>query len=145
MDLNVTSIIRAFIDGNPPAWHCSGSRAELGDNAGELTWRNSCNLGATLPNFLATEEEKQAVRDHFREYGAWDEEEINAWTDSDLRGLIVQEVASEVRHLESAGIDLEEFTEEDFTEATENEGGSLFRGDIVGEDSFGQWFFYLGY
>lgn len=145
MELNVTAIVRAFIDGEPDACLCSGSRAELGDNAGELTWRNSCNVGDTLADFLTTEEEKQEVRDHFRAYGAWDEEEIAAWTDSDLRGLLVQEIASEVRHLESAGIDLEDFTEEDFREATENEGGKLFRGDIAGEDPFKQWFFYLGY
>lgn len=144
MELNVTAIVRRFIDGDPAACLCSGSQAELGSNAGRITWQNSRNRGAGLPDFLATEEEKQAVRDHFREYGAWDVEEIAAWDDSDLRGLIVQEVAAEVRHLEDAGIDLEDFAEEEFQEATENEGGRLYRGDIAGSDSFGQWFFYVG-
>lgn len=144
MELNVTHIVRRFIDGNPSASLCSGSRAELGDNAGEITWRNSVTTGSTIPDFLTAEDEKQAVRDHFREYGAWTDEEIAAWTDEELRGLIVQEVAAEVRHLEDVGIDLDDFTEDEFSEATENEGGRLCKGDIAGSDSFGQWFFYVG-
>jgi hypothetical protein len=144
MELNVTHIVAAHLNGNPPACICSGSRAELGDNAGALTWNNSRNLGASLPDFLTTEEEKQEVRDHFKSYGAWDAEEIAAWDDDDLRGLITQEVMSQIRHLEGSGLDLENFTEDEYREATENEGGSLYRGDIAGDESFGQWFLYVG-
>jgi hypothetical protein len=86
----------------------------------------------------------QEVRDHIKEYGAWDEEEIAAFTPRDLRAFIVQEVMAEIRHLESSGIDLEDFTEEEFREAAENEGGRLFRGDVPESPGFGDWFFYVG-
>lgn len=143
MELNVTQIVRAHLDGNPPAHLCSGSRAELGEAAASVTWGNSCDLADNLPGFLETETELQEVRDHIKSYGAWDAKEIAAFTPRDLRAFIVQEVMAEIRHLESSGIDLEDFTEEEFQEATENEWGRLYRGDVSGEGC-GDWFFYVG-
>lgn len=145
MELNVNQIVRAHLDGNPPAHLCSGSMAELGNDAGRVTWDNSCDLADRLPGFLETEDALQEVRDHIKSYGAWDEEEIAAFTPRDLRAFIVQEVMAEIRHLEEHGeIDLEDFTEEEFREATENEGGRLFRGDVPESPGFGDWFFYVG-
>lgn len=143
MELNVTQIVRAHLDGNPPAHLCSGSRAELGESAGRITWDTSGNLADTLTGFLETEDEFQEVRGHIKEYGAWDAEEIAAFTPRDLRAFIVQEVMAEIRHLENSDLDLEDFTEEEFQEATENEGGRLYRGDVPGEGC-GDWFFYVG-
>lgn len=146
MEINVTSIVTAHLDGNPPAHLCSGSRAELGENAGQITWGNSRQLAGNLPGFLETPDELEAVRDHIRTLGAWDDEEIAAFSDSDLRAFIVQEVMADIRHLEDYGqIDLNDFTEEEFRAATENEGGTLYKGDVPGHPGFGQWFFYLGY
>ena len=144
MELNVTQIVTAHLDGNPPAHLCSGSMAELGNDAGRVTWENSGDLADRLPGFLETETELQEVRDHIKEYGAWDGEEIAAFTPRDLRAFIVQEVMAEIRHLESSDIDLEDFTEEEFQEATENEGGRLYKGDVPESSGFGDWFFYVG-
>jgi len=144
MELNVTKIVAAHLDENPPAWLCSGSMAELGNDAGRVTWNNSGDLADRLPGFLETETELQEVRDNIKEYGAWDAEEIAAFTPRDLRAFIVQEVMAEIRHLENSDIDLEDFTEEEFREAAENEGGRLFRGDVPESPGFGDWFFYVG-
>ena len=73
----------------------SASRAELGENAGRITWANCIELAKRLP--LATDENRDDIRDHFRAYGAWDAEEI---ADDDLRAravvqwLVAQGVAS---------------------------------------------------
>jgi hypothetical protein len=127
MELNVTQIVAAHLDGNPPAHLCSGSMAELGNDAGRVTWDNSCDLADRLPGFLETEDALQEVRDHIKSYGAWDEEEIAAFTPRDLRAFIVQEVMAEIRHLEEHGqIDLEDFTEEEFREADRKRRGTPF-------------------
>lgn len=73
----------------------SGSRFELGDNAGQITWRNCLALAERLP--LITDENRDDVRDHFRDYGAWDDEEIAAWLDTDLSAMVWQEAASCMR------------------------------------------------
>ena len=55
----------------------SGSRCEWGENASDITWRNSTAYGAEHP-LLTTDELRDAARSHFREYGAWSQEEIDA-------------------------------------------------------------------
>lgn len=70
-----------------------------------------------------------------REYGAWDAEEIAAWSEDELQGIIVQDVASAIREMEVAGGDYAEY------ERLCEEGtcsGRLSRGDN------GRWYFYLG-
>lgn len=84
---------------------------------------------------LKTDEERDAARAHMREYGAWDAEEIAAWSEDELQGIIVQDVASAIREMEVAGGDYAEY------ERLCEEGtcsGRLSRGDN------GRWYFYLG-
>ena len=140
MELEVTSIVAAHLNGNPEAWDCSNSVANLGPNAGKITWNNSLKLGARLANVICdTDEKRGAIQDHFREYGAWEDDEINEWDDDEIAGMIVQEVMAEIRRLEDRGIDLEDFTNEEFQEATENEGGRFYKGDNE------NWYYYLGF
>jgi hypothetical protein len=76
----------------------SASRAELGENAGQITWRNCIALAERLP--LVTDENRDDIRDHFADYGAWEREEIDARTDTELSAMVWQEAAACVREFE---------------------------------------------
>lgn len=111
----------------------SGSRAEHGQDAGRITWANACAYGKGTP-LLATDDARDAARKHFAEYGAWSRDEIAAWSDDELQGIMVQDVAAAIREMEPYE------TDADFEQACE-EGrvsGRLGKGDD------GHWYFYLG-
>jgi len=143
MELDVTNIINAHLEGDAYAGNCSGSVSELGSNAGSITWGNSCDLSEEL-KVCYTEEQAEEIRDHLREYGAWTDTEIASWDYTELGSFVVQEVMAEVRRLEeSEDIDLEDFTIEELQAATENEGGRIYGTPPSGSVK-GEWFFYLG-
>ena len=75
----------------------SGSIAERGKNAGPETWANSLEAAATP---LAIDD-REGVRDFFREFGAWNDDEIDAWTDVELDALVLQCAAGDLRELQS--------------------------------------------
>jgi len=111
----------------------SGSRMEHGQDAGRITWNNSKAYGAEHP-LLTTDEMRDAARAHFREYGAWSEEEIAAWSEEELQAITCQDVAAEIREMESAE------SETMFLRGCE-EGrysGRLYKG---GDD---RWYCYFG-
>jgi hypothetical protein len=108
----------------------SGSQAELGDNAGSLTWKNSCAYGEEHP-LLTTDEQRDAARKHFREYGAWTDEQIAAWSERELQGIICQDVAAAIREREA-------YDNDDAFTASSTTSGRIYRGDN------GRWYFYLG-
>jgi len=111
----------------------SGSRMEHGDNAGSITWNNCLELADEDTELnRAILKHAQDVRDHFADYGAWDDDEINEWDDQELIAITLQEIASAYRELESNEFDYE------------NSSGRLYQGDIEGSDSYGDWFLYLG-
>ena len=80
---------------------CSNSVANLGQDAGELTWRASQRFASAL---VLTDEQKEAFRDFVRSSGGWDDEETAAFSDTDLTALCVQWVSGDIR--ESFGDDL---------------------------------------
>lgn len=111
----------------------SGSRAEWGQDAGKFTWNNSVEYGKERP-LLTTEDERDEARQHFREYGAWSEDEIAAWSEDELQGITCQDVAAAIREMESA----EDYA--DYVKGCERGTYSshLYKGDN------GRWYFYLG-
>lgn len=88
-EIDVSPILEADIA------HMSASRFELGDDAGKVTWANCMAFAEEHP--LTTDANRQDIRDHFAEYGAWDEQEIEAWTDVELSALVWQEAAASAR------------------------------------------------
>lgn len=76
----------------------SASRAELGDNAGRITWQNACNA---VDQISLTPEEILEAKDYIRTWGAWEDEEIDAWTDDETKALIIQSAAGDYREAES--------------------------------------------
>jgi hypothetical protein len=111
----------------------SGSRAEHGQDAGRITWNNSTEYGKEYP-LLTSDEMRDAARSHFRGYGAWSEEEIAAWSESDLQAITCQDVASAIREMEVA----EDYA--DYVRLCERGtcSGRLYKGDD------GRWYFTLG-
>ncbi|MEY9506922.1 hypothetical protein ABIE87_006480 [Bradyrhizobium diazoefficiens] len=128
-ELNVTHMVEEA----DSMFQLSGSRMEHGQDAGQITWNNSKAYGTDRP-LLTTDEMRDAARAHFREYGAWSEEEIAAWSEEDLQAITCQDVAAAIREMEVAD-DYEDYQR--LCEAGTC-SGRLYKGDD------GQWYFYLG-
>lgn len=78
----------------------SASVAEIGVDAGPTTWRQACEDSPKY-TMLATDDQREAYRVHLLAYGAWESEEISAWSDDELNALLMQEIAGDVRDIES--------------------------------------------
>lgn len=74
----------------------SASVAELGNNAGRITWAQA-QEDAGYWQFLNTEADLQTFRDWLKPWGAWDEEEIAAMSPRDLNALLIQWIAGDMR------------------------------------------------
>lgn len=108
----------------------SASVAERGTNAGPETWANATAEAESRPLDI---DDRDAVRDFFRGFGAWEAEEIAAWADSDLDTLVLQYAAGDLRELQSlrpgdgpGGID---WAEAESLSAEGTVGGRLFTAD----------------
>jgi hypothetical protein len=133
MEIEVTHMVEE-LDEMPML---SGSVAELGSDAGPRTWKRSVEYGRTHP-LLKTDDERDAARHHFRGYGAWTREEIDAWSEDELQGIVCQDVAAAIREMESYE------TYEDFQQAAE-QGRVSGRLYMAGqEDGSERWYFYVG-
>jgi hypothetical protein len=93
MEINISTLVNAQF--NPMDY--SASQAELGLDAGKITWANAQQARY---NLLDTPEKLEAMREWARATGAWSEAEI---AEMDLEALFVQLVAAEVR--DKGGLD----------------------------------------
>lgn len=80
-------------------WDCSNSVANLGSRAAELTWGCAMEVAAAHEAWLLTplSEALDLIREDAAGYGAWDRDEIQAWTPEECLALFVQNVASDLR------------------------------------------------
>jgi len=99
MEINITEF---FNDAD--AFEFSASRAERGDNAGPETWRNAVEEGTNKP-LLTTRKQIKALRDYVKDFGAWSDEEIAAWSDTECNALFIQLVSGDMREAESLCMD----------------------------------------
>lgn len=129
MELDVTHMVNEA-DDMPML---SGSIAELGKDAGKITWSNSVAYGGSHP-LLTTDDMKDVARAHFAEYGAWSRDQIAAWSEAELQGIMCQDVAAAIREMEAYD------DNEAFQKACEDghASGRLYRGDDE------KWYFSLG-
>jgi hypothetical protein len=111
----------------------SGSRMEHGQDAGRITWNNSKEYGKEHP-LLTTDEMRDAARAHFREYGAWSDEEIAAWSDEELQAITCQEVAAQIREMDVA----EDYADYQRLSEQGTVSGRLYKGDD------NRWYCYFG-
>jgi hypothetical protein len=108
--------------------YLSGSVAELGVRAGDLTWENSQRYSKSYP--LLKPNQIEEAKEYFAGYGAWSREEIAAWSDDEVQALVTQEVASLIRELE----DYESYDDYMSDAYKGQSSGRIFKG----ED--GQWY-----
>lgn len=91
MEINITAF---FSDADPRDY--SASVAEIGQHAARDTWRAACEAAPDY-QLLNTEEERAAFRDHVQRFGAWEPEEVAAWTSVELTALFIQMIAGDMR------------------------------------------------
>lgn len=115
-DIDVTCLTNEF-----DPCELSASIAERGANAGPETWANSCAAAKASPLNLS-DDDRRAVKAYFRGFGAWDDEEIDAWSDVETDAMVIQYAAGDLREAESLcpsddddapfGIDWEDYEDE---------------------------------
>lgn len=88
MEIDITSLLETDM------FPFSHSQAEGGQNAGPETWQAALNGPRPL---LSTPEEFAAFRDHVRDFGAWEHEEIDGWDENECQALFLQLIAGDVR------------------------------------------------
>lgn len=120
MEINIT---RFFNEACPRDY--SASVAEMGTNAARDTWSAAMEDAEEWP-MLNTNERRDAFRGHIKDYGAWDDEEIDSWNNQELEALFIQEISSVIREFSDlAGgcwKEWQSLVEEGITD------GSLFKG-----------------
>lgn len=108
MEINITGI---FYTGQAHLY--SASVAELGDDAGKITWANALAY-ANKHRMLDTEDQLEAFRQFVKDTGGWTQEEISHWTNHELNALFVQFVTGDIREagLETPFPDWEQYQED---------------------------------
>jgi hypothetical protein len=117
----------------------SGSVAELGVNAGRITWANSMSSAASKP-LLTTPEEIAEARDWARGFGAWDDETIDRWSETEVNALVLQFVAGEIREIEQ--LCTRDDGRIDWDKASELSDAGTLRGDVYPGDD-GKFYFCM--
>lgn len=123
MEIDVTAIVIGMAD-RLRFFACS--RAEMGENAGELSWEWALDAARELREAgknLLSDTQLAAFREYVADFGAWKREEINAWTDEECEALFIQFVAEDARERQNAA---DEDRLEEYEEYEENEGGRLW-------------------
>ena len=110
----------------------SGSVAELGPNAGILTWENSKRYAEAHP-LLKTPEQIEEAKDYFKGFRAGLKRQSATWSDSEVQAIVVQHIAACVREMEHFD------TYEAFKRAAEqgSVSGEVYKGDD------GRWYVLL--
>ena len=130
MELDITEFFNSCVPK-----HYSASVAELGNGAGTITWQNALDRDA---GHLDTEEKRDAFKAYIRGFGAWDDEEIDAWSQRVLSALLIQVIAGDMREDRlRAGMKNGEWL--DITPETSR--GSIYGGPLTVD---GHVYFYMG-
>ena len=135
MEIDITSF---FNEAEP--YDFSASVAERGENAGRDTWRNAVEEGGKSP-ILTTAEQLEALRKYAAGFGAWDGEEIAAWSDDECNALFIQLISGDMREIEAlCTTDDGEVDWAEYERLAEKGtiSASLYRGDN------GRIYYYLG-
>jgi hypothetical protein len=91
MEIDITEFFR-----NAAPRDYSASAAELGQDAGRITWNHAIE---DSPDYMLidSDEKREAFRAFVDGFGAWSAEEIAAWSDIELNALCLQWIAGDMR------------------------------------------------
>lgn len=92
MDINITG----FFYGAAPRDY-SKSQMEAGPTAGPDGWNAAVEDASDYGPMLSTPDQLEAMREHVRGFGAWDDEEIDTYSHQMLNALLIQCIASDMR------------------------------------------------
>jgi hypothetical protein len=98
----VANVSKMFAETDPR--QVSGSQAELGSLAGKIAWANAMEISEDQPPAWLVSDAPEAlagIREWAGEFGAWDDEEIAAWSAQECFALFAQQIAHEMRMLGS--------------------------------------------
>ena len=131
--------ITGFIAIEDPAEY-SASAAELGPEAGKIAWNNAMRRAGECAPLLDTPDKLDAFRDHVRGFGAWEDEEIDAWGQAECEALLAQMIAADMREGDIApGMSDAEWKEYEAGAEAGRHSGRISRGDD------GRVYYYIGY
>jgi hypothetical protein len=123
MEVNITEL---FNNVDPSRY--SASQAELGPDAGTLTWERA--VDRVIHTRLLNHAEIDTWRVYVRSSGGWSAEEVAAMTDTELQALFLQWVSGDMREAGLSAIandaDWAQY-EKDANDGTVS--GSIFRTD----------------
>jgi hypothetical protein len=68
---------------------------------------------------LTTPEQIEALREHVKDFGAWDDEEIAAWDDIECNAIFVQLVSGDMREAGMDDVDIDDFDWETYNDRVE--------------------------
>jgi len=105
IELKITTLFYVLADRPTGLGHArsySGSVAELGPDAGRITWDNCLRDGDRLLAALnsggrPTDRVLDGIREYAASFGAWDRAEIKTWTAAEAMAFLLQDIASAVR------------------------------------------------
>lgn len=140
MDLKI-NLTKMFADLSP--WDCSNSVANLGPNAGEITWNNAMVVARDVAEWLPDADRHEAdaceaIRGWAKDTGAWDAAERAAWAETECLALLVQNVASD---LMDAGFEGEPDCAEDLAMFAEHEASYIMHMEIIDGEVFAYLYF----
>jgi len=134
LELKITNFFN-----NGDHWYNSNSVANLGQNAGAITWEHAKQ--ESIEFFFVTEETRQAIQEYVKGFGAWDWQEVTGWTDTELNALVLQFISADINELEAYTDDNGEPDWELIAEA--QEVGQIASNLYIGDNS--EYYYYIGY
>lgn len=135
MEIDITS----FFNNEDPA-EFSASRAELGDDAGRITWGYALSRADTDP-ILTAPAQIDALRSYVKGFGAWDDEEIANWTEAECNAMFIQLISGDMRQIEN--LCMADNGDVDWNKHEELAQQGQLAGNIF-QGSNGRIYYYLG-
>lgn len=89
MEINITALRNTT-----EPMELSASAAEIGQDAGRITWSNALQAPHLIQDDETTLEE---VQDYLQDFGAWSREDLEAMTHQELNALVCQFIAGDWR------------------------------------------------
>jgi GH18 family chitinase len=133
MEIKITS----FVNSCAPRDY-SASRAEIGDDAGRVTWEAALEDSADNLDLLDSADKVEAFQAFVISSGGWSEAEVTAWNHQELTALFIQWISGDLREM---GIDDTSDIDWEDVESGQHSGsypGNIFRG------TDGEIYFYAG-
>jgi hypothetical protein len=136
MEIDITAFIKTA-----ETHELSASVAELGADAGKITWNNAVREAAA--NQLISADARDQFEAWVREFGAWDADEIKAWSLDECNALLIQYISGDLNTLEGLCFSETDDFGIDWQEAEKlSEQGTIDSNIFKSED--GRVYFYMG-